>query len=90
MRPASARRPGALLLAAPLLAVLLAAQAVGAPAASAATQGLSLTATATPTSVSRVGQQVDYAVAVRNRGDQSVRDLLVSAPVPGQIGRAHV
>ena len=33
--------------------------------------------------MSRVGQQVDYAVAVRNRGDQSVRDLLVSAPVPG-------
>lgn len=65
------------------LAAVLGAQVGGAPVASAATQGLSLTATAAPTTVSRVGQQVDYTIAVRNRGDQSVRDLLVSAPVPG-------
>lgn len=39
-----------------------------------------MTATATPSTVSRGGQQVDYAVTVHNRADVAVRQLLVSAP----------
>ncbi|SER15159.1 Ig-like domain-containing protein [Microlunatus flavus] len=48
--------------------------------APAAADGLSVTATASPTSVATAGQQVGYRVSVRNRGDRAARALLVSAP----------
>lgn len=47
------------------------------------TQGLTMTGTATPTSVSDVGQRVDYTFVVRNKGNRSLRDLVVSASSPG-------
>ena len=47
------------------------------------TFGLTATATSSPASVSAVGQQVSYAVVVRNKGNRSVEDLLVSSSSPG-------
>ena len=44
---------------------------------------LSLTATATPAAVSRVGQTVGYTFLARNKGNQTLHDLLVTAPFPG-------
>ena len=45
--------------------------------------GLALTVTASPTTVSLAGQQVAYTFMARNRGNQTLRDLLVTAPFPG-------
>ncbi|MGI3783125.1 MAG: DUF7507 domain-containing protein, partial [Janthinobacterium lividum] len=47
------------------------------------TPGLTLTVTASPTSVSRPGQTLAYTFVARNRGDQTVRHVLVTAPFPG-------
>lgn len=84
-RPWSLTRPVQL---APVLVLLLVASVglqVGRPPAAQAvpTEGLSLTATAGPTAVSRVGQQIAYAVVVRNRGAEDLADLLVSDPAAG-------
>ena len=47
------------------------------------TGGLQITATTSPATVGAVGQRVDYAFVVRNRGNRSVQDLVVSASSPG-------
>lgn len=47
------------------------------------TGGLRITATTSPATVATVGQQVDYAFVVRNRGNRSVQDLVVSSSSPG-------
>lgn len=47
------------------------------------TQGLTLTGSATPSSVSAAGQRVDYTFVVRNKGNRSVKDLLVSSSSSG-------
>ena len=44
--------------------------------------GLTLTATTSPTSVTRPGQTVAYTFVARNRGNQTLRELLVTAPFP--------
>ncbi|SER15134.1 Ig-like domain-containing protein [Microlunatus flavus] len=83
---AAARRTGrarALLPGALAAGLALAALLTAPPGASAATTGLSLTATASPASVAQAGDHVDYTVVVRNRGDQGVRDLLVTLPTRG-------
>ena len=55
----------------------------GASTALPITQGLTLTGTASPATVSTVGQQVDYTFVVKNRGNRSIRDLVVSDSTPG-------
>ena len=45
--------------------------------------GLALTATASPTTVATEGQTVGYTFVARNRGNVTLRDLIVSAPFPG-------
>ncbi len=45
--------------------------------------GLALTVTASPTSVSRPGQSDAYTFVARNRGDQTLQNVLVTAPFPG-------
>lgn len=69
------------------LATALALQVGRAPTAGAAPraagEGLSLTASASPTTVTTVGEPVVYTVVVRNRGTSSVVDLLVSDPAAG-------
>lgn len=55
----------------------------GAQTGSRITQGLTVTGTATPSSVSAAGQRVGYTFVVRNRGNRSVKDLLVSSSSPG-------
>lgn len=63
---------------------LLGAQAAAAPSAAAASGAhLSVSATASPTAVSRVGQDVAYTVVVRNAGDVTLRDLVVRDPAAG-------
>jgi uncharacterized repeat protein (TIGR01451 family) len=47
------------------------------------TPGLTLTATTSPTSVARPGQKVDYTFVARNRGNQTLHGVLVTAPFPG-------
>ena len=44
---------------------------------------MSLTASTTPATVSQVGQTVDYTVTARNKGNNSLRDLVVSSSSPG-------
>src|SRR5690349_4590439 len=72
-----------------LLVVLAVALQVGrAPTATSAPraavgEGLSLTASASPTVVTKVGQSVAYTVVVRNRGTSGVGNLLVSDPAAG-------
>lgn len=46
-------------------------------------KGLSVTATTSPSTVSSVGQQIAYAFAVKNRGNRSVRNLVVSSSSRG-------
>jgi hypothetical protein len=55
----------------------------GATTATRITQGLSMTATTSPGTVSAVGQTIDYTFTVRNRGNRSLRDLVVSSSSPG-------
>ncbi|GAA3575666.1 hypothetical protein GCM10022197_35930 [Microlunatus spumicola] len=70
-----------------VLATAVGLQVGQAPTASAAPaaagDGLSLSASAGPTTVSRVGQAVAYAVVVTNRGTSSLTNLLVSDPTSG-------
>ncbi|SER15181.1 conserved repeat domain-containing protein [Microlunatus flavus] len=47
------------------------------------TPGLALTASATPTVVTRADQVVAYRFVARNKGNETLRDLLVRAPFPG-------
>lgn len=46
-------------------------------------QGLSLTSSSTPSTVSQIGQRVDYTFVARNRGNVSLRDLVVSSSSAG-------
>lgn len=55
----------------------------GASSATRVTQGLTIRATTSPTSVSAVGQRVGYTFVVRNKGNRSVKDLVVSSSSPG-------
>ncbi|GAB2567350.1 DUF7507 domain-containing protein [Microlunatus antarcticus] len=55
----------------------------GSSTASRITQGLTVTGTASPATVTTVGQRVDYTFAVRNRGNRSVKDLVVGSSSPG-------
>lgn len=55
----------------------------GARTASRITQGLSLTATASPATVSTVGQKIDYTFVVRNKGNRSLVDLVAGDSTPG-------
>ncbi|GAB2567343.1 DUF7507 domain-containing protein [Microlunatus antarcticus] len=60
----------------------------GAFTATRITQRLTMTATTNRTSVSAAGQQLAYALVVRNNGNRSVRDLVVSsstADVPALV-----
>ncbi len=52
-------------------------------AAAAPVPGLSMTGAVSPASVSRVGQSVTYSFGVTNRGDVTLRGLVVRAPFPG-------
>lgn len=45
--------------------------------------GLSLTATTNATTLTRVGQRVGYTVVARNKGNVTLRDLLVTDPAAG-------
>ena len=83
MKPVLAPPARPLVLAVVVLSTALGALAVHAPGAAAATQSLSLTATAGPTSVSKPGQTVSYTFVARNTGSVSLSHLLVSAPIPG-------
>ncbi|GAA3575658.1 hypothetical protein GCM10022197_35920 [Microlunatus spumicola] len=47
------------------------------------TQGMTVTGTASPTTVTSVGQRVDYTFVVRNKGNRSLVDLVVGASSPG-------
>ena len=58
-------------------------QVAGTFAAADVSQGLSLTSSTTPSAVSTVGQTVDYTVVVRNRGNVSLRSLIVRSSSPG-------
>ncbi|HEY0239472.1 MAG TPA: hypothetical protein VGC37_12575 [Friedmanniella sp.] len=48
-----------------------------------ASPGLSLTATASPAAISAAGQTVGYTFLARNRGNETLHDLLVTAPFAG-------
>ena len=48
-----------------------------------ATPGLTLTVTATPAAISQAGQTVGYTFLARNKGNQTLHDLLVTAPFAG-------
>lgn len=54
----------------------------GASTATRITQRLTMTATTSRTTVSAAGQTLDYAFVVTNRGNRSVRDLIVSSSSP--------